>query len=194
MKQVPWINASWKYPLSDDDFMVIGRVAVMWTSIEIMVNLLLRKLHSFDTDQFEAFISKQQMSNEIQLIKTAESRLPSSCDVEAFRNLCERMSAANDDRNSIVHGVWGWRPNDKEQNHEAFAVASRGRTKWFSGEGLVPLHNDVAKISLELDDLVTKIIGLKPRAAEGRTIYIGQGDPRPWFPGHDKIQVIDQTR
>lgn len=193
MTQVYLASAAWKYPLADDGFMLIGRIAVMWSSIEISVNLILKALHRLDNEQFAQFIGKQAFENKVSALQKAARRAENASTRAEIRAICPTLKALGVKRNAAVHGMWGWRPNDEGQKFEPYAYASRGVDKWLSAEQLVPFHNEIAEATKRIDDICVEIAGFKPRQEDGRTLYIGKGRPSSWHPGHEKIEVVDMT-
>lgn len=141
-------------PLTDEDLILMGKIAVMWGQIDEGFNSILRWVLKLDPKVFESLLGNQMIGSRVRHLKAATptSTRPRARDLLA--EVTRRMADILPMRNAAMHGCWGRFPTDA--TYSAWDVGTFNHQKpsdRFYAKQLPALYRDMTAIMALLGEL-----------------------------------------
>jgi hypothetical protein len=86
---------------------LIGQVIVEWSNLEAALDDMIWRILGLDDDDGKALTKRCDAATKIAIINDIAPRHLDSVLLEALQNVFGDINAVRDDRNLIVHSVWG---------------------------------------------------------------------------------------
>lgn len=139
------------WPLPDEYLIEVGRIALLWASLESFLYLCIGKLAGFNelTDP-TAFIlfSHSSFPQKLDMLGTlCEQMEPFASNLKGYQNVISKLKAAQKSRNRFMHN--GMALNTENGNIEMAIGSARGKLK----TSINTIHlTDIKKVVIEISE------------------------------------------
>lgn len=135
-------------PVSDDDLIIIGRITLIWSQIDVSIDRIIMLICRFDYDQYSHLFRNKTLTPKIEALKVFSNEHKHKDKID---EMIVAVSACVANRNLITHGIWGWEHKSKTNSFRACAHSiNRGST--FYASDLYDFHERVHAASVKVDE------------------------------------------
>ncbi len=134
-------------PLSTQDLITVGYIALVWGQIDFFVDEMVCFAHKFDKDQRARFLTDKMMASKVDMLASDYERLPTELHADV-RRFIEVIQRTKQHRNGVFHGLWGWKAEKRSQTLRVAAYHHRMKPNPVRPEHLRKLADDLAECSL----------------------------------------------
>jgi hypothetical protein len=93
--------------MSDSDRATVGMVVIESTYLERHVEFLIWRICGLDPEQGKFFTTRMQMDSRLDLLRDlAKPEIKDPSRRAVFTNIISALKVANNDRNTVIHGLW----------------------------------------------------------------------------------------
>ncbi|MEO1967352.1 MAG: hypothetical protein ABGW87_01390 [Sphingomonadaceae bacterium] len=166
-------------PLTHDQHARLGRIAILWGQIDMMLDLLLESALSLSAKQRRTLIGEKPIGTKLDMLKNHLDEL----DDEARELATQFWNLANEtktQRNRIFHGVWGFRCGKTNEVTPAATHFKDGGNP-VRVKQLAPLEKKLCKTA-RIGISAVNATGYLNRYSGAGRLFHGAGDTPPWLP------------
>ncbi len=145
-------------PLSEGGQTLVGRIALMWAQTEFFLDEIIACAFRLPMKNLRALAGESLTSQRVRilgenlhLIANDEARAEAS-------TLCCNLKNMRQDRNHIIHGMWGWHNPDHGQ-YEAAALSHKVKEP-FRHSKLIDHHDKIAAETHRAVEIMCLITGI----------------------------------
>lgn len=164
-------------PLHDEELVVLGRITIMWAHVDSQLDMVLERLFPLPHGQLDMLLGEKLVGAKVRLIRDRAKD-----EAEPLKailiDMCEAMSAAIGDRNTVTHGRWGWEYKPDETLFYRMAH-SRRKNQIFYVTRLADLHEKVCAAAGKVDTVWYHLWAAAPQPPERNRLWL-------MAPGHPK--------
>lgn len=147
----------YRFPMSDDELIITGRITLMWAQIDTMIDMILMFLYGMGLKHFDHIFGRKLVGQKIDSILAAIDRAPSLESQEQLKEMIKAIKSSIRDRNVLTHGFCGWEWKAKEAIWMSM-IFSRTKNATFYSCNLPDLHERVAEACAKADVALQSII------------------------------------
>lgn len=178
-KNKPLSSPVYEIPLSDEELIIIGRIAVMWGHIDQQIDLILSRLLGLKLVELADILSGKMIGAKIEFLKKGAYRAKNKENEKAVKDCYTKVKACVAERNIVFHGSWGREAYNKKR---PFVPCALHRTKgsYFYADRLWKFHELVNEASIATDAACTMVcFGVPVSDARNRSTYFGREGKAP---------------
>jgi hypothetical protein len=169
------IRPEYKITLSDDELIELGRFSALWSQMDMLICLVLSMLTGCDLKATLAFLGATTTGPKLNLLRQQETETDDPEITNLIKSICKEIGRVVDDRNHIVHGIWGMHTDDKGKSRAGSYFPRKGVDAPLYADQLTDLCERVADITRDLGKLLSQVNKDFPQ----------QNDPKVfWFSSH----------
>jgi hypothetical protein len=158
-------------PLSNSELQELGTFTAIWSQIDWIIMMMVSSLAKTDIKPVLLMIETMTTGPRVNLLKKLCQDDPNDTKA-AIKKLCENNSGLIEERNHIIHGVWGIEWNYSTNATKAACYFPKKKRKHIYAEKLIELSQRAADFSRCLGELLEQI-----------SPYVSGEKPRPFFFG-----------
>ena len=122
MAKIPSVRPGYISPLTDAEHARLGRICVLWGQIDMLLDFILKWSYGFSQAQWDGMeIADRPLGTKISLLKKSFRNVGDTTILEILQELYEALNAVKGQRNHAIHGMWGWRVDDRKGTVEPCA-------------------------------------------------------------------------
>jgi hypothetical protein len=182
------LNPEYKITLSDAELIELGRFSALWSQMDLLICLALSMLTDCDLKTTLAFVGASTTGPKLNLLRRQE--IDDDETTALIKSIGNKIGTVIEDRNHIVHGVWGMHTDEDGIAKAGSYFPRKGVDKPLYADRLSGLCETVADITRDLG----KLMSLLNRR------YVQKTDPQElWFssdppPGtqYDEWLLVDR--
>lgn len=167
----------YEMPMEDSDILIIGKITLIWSQIDMGVETILRCVGRFEKDQFDHFFKNKTIMPKLEAIRIYSKKLniPKR---SAVITMCEVVARCNKERNLIMHGTWCWMKKGQIFTAGAYSMASKD---FMPVTKLPSFYEQIVDASIKTDAAMFELLGIKPdpKARNRPPMTVADHDPGP---------------
>jgi hypothetical protein len=173
----PLAFPAYQIPLTDEQFILFGRISAAWSQIEYHLEHIVCRVHGISFTQLELFSKGIMMSGKIDFLAAALQQVePPSAKVLATELVAELKNLVSD-RNVMTHGLWGYWTDGPTPSMPA-AYSNKRKQRPLVAIDLMRIHNKTMVITWLSADLLAEIKGAaKPNREGSNKHFFGETQP-----------------
>jgi hypothetical protein len=166
------ILPEYEITLSDDELIELGRFCALWSQMDMLICLALSLLTDCDLKATLAFLGATTTGPKLNLLRQQETQTNDPDIANMISAICREIARLVDDRNHIVHGIWGMHTDDKGKARAGSFFPRKGVDAPLYADRLKDLCERVADVTRDLGKLLSKL----------NKNFLQQDDPKVfWF-------------
>jgi hypothetical protein len=166
-------------PLTHDQHAQLGRIAVLWGQIDMIVDNLLTDVVAIEPELRQHLFADKPIGAKLDALKVFVRRMPDGIEKSEVKLFVDLVDSAKAERNQCFHGVWGFRVTNR-QTVEAAAQHHRQPENPFRATALPSLERKLCQISHQ-GMIALTALGLMEAQLGAYPLFLGDGDRGEWF-------------
>ncbi len=110
----------YEIPMSDEELIIVGRITLMWSHMDVQVDLILSQIGRFTPEVFSHFFGGNTINRKIETIRVYSKSINEPLKGKLI-TMCDAVSDCVRDRNLMTHGMWGWEVDKTSRKYRACA-------------------------------------------------------------------------
>lgn len=185
-------------PLSDEELVLMGKIAVMWGQIDEAFNSTLRWVMKINPVVFESLLGNQMIGTRVNHLRATLSTVQDAKSREMLGRLIEAMNNVLPDRNAAMHGCWGRFVLDP--SYKKFRIGTynhqKPKTRFYTSD-LRRLYRSLTEVLTLLAELLLRSVEHDPEPTQfnRNKIFFAPQPPDEraagvWFERGDKVVPV----
>ncbi|WP_298470359.1 hypothetical protein [uncultured Erythrobacter sp.] len=168
-------------PLTDEEHAQLGRIAILWGQADWLIDEIILGALKITREQHKALIGEKPLGPKINLLKPHLKDVNPPEAQEAAKKFVQGLDLTKSKRNSIFHGVWGWRAHPRKQIVERCARHPKSLNDPPKAEDLPALEKALHEAVAEALKAACQIWGFTPPKVVGRFLHGREEEAPEWF-------------
>jgi len=151
---------AYQIPLNADQLTLLGVFCAIWSQIDYFAGLTIAKLLKTPIGSAEMFMENMTTGPRINFLRRLSSKIEDENTKKAAKAFCKDMGALIDDRNHLLHGMWGWRTAKDPKDMFAASYYPKRGDEPIAAAKLLTLCNRAAEQSHAIVKIQRAVFGI----------------------------------
>jgi hypothetical protein len=178
------ILPAFRIPLSPDQLTLLGVFCAIWSQIDYFAGLTIAGLLKTPIGAAETFMENMTTGPRINMLRRLSARIEDEEHKKLAKTFCTDMSPLIEDRNHLLHGMWGWHTAKDPKDMFAASHYAKRDGKPIAASKLLVLCNRASTqthVIVKIQRHVYNLDHLKPDpTGEQPSFFFGADGPPGW--------------
>ncbi|MCL6251851.1 hypothetical protein M3P36_12465 [Altererythrobacter sp. KTW20L] len=177
-------------PLTHDEHATLGRIAILWGQVDMVLDLLLEATLGISGKQRQALLGEKPIGAKLDILKPLIADIASAETKRTALQFWDFASQTKTQRNRIFHGVWGIRC-DGPQKIQPAATHYKDKGNTTKASQLPELERKLCKTARLGAIAAYSLHNLGGIEGGASRLFHGSGPPPPWLQEWKEQHPVD---